>query len=228
MPESSDFIENLSADDLAKIARKMKKARDSYAKMGIIGEYVDWGERQPLLWHMTRTGEYETWDDPLLWSELEGGLSSASAEDVAEFLTKVESYDAGDYHISRLVEWWPVALDKLVCRAYAQDPEAFESRLHELSEPVRRGIDLVRRRFGAIERDEVEDAVLRGLAHEQVHGYGITERVHMVRDGKLEEVHLRDHTGRFEVFDEFIELFGTREQWGEETGESLADILRIP
>ncbi len=215
MSESSHSFEALSSDDLAKIARKMQKARDGYAKMNAIGEYVDWGERQPLLWHLTRTGAYETWNDPLLWSELESGMSSASAEDVAEFLTKVESFDAGDYGILRLVEWWPMALDKLVCRAYAEDRQAFESRLDELSEPVRRGIDLVRRRFGAIERDEVEDAVLRGLAYQQVQKYGIHERVYMVRDGKLEEVHLRDHTGRFEDFDEFIELFGTSEEWGE-------------
>jgi hypothetical protein len=224
MSESTTPFDDLSADDIAKIARKMNKASDSYAKLNAIGEFVDWGERLPLLWHMTRTGAYETWNDPLLWGELEGGLDSASAEDVAEFLTKVESYDAGDYNITRLVEWWPLSLDKLVARAYAEDAEAFESRLDELSEPVRRGIDLVRRRFGAIERDEVQGDVVRGLAYEQVNSYGITERVYMPGDDGAEEVRLRDHEGRYEAFDEFIELFGTTEEWGEAV---LAEALEV-
>ncbi len=83
----------LSPDDLETLVRKIKKARDSYAKMDEMDNYVDWGQRKPLLWHLTRTGILDTWNEPELWTELVEGIEHASAEDVAAFLSKVETYD---------------------------------------------------------------------------------------------------------------------------------------
>jgi hypothetical protein len=86
-------IAELAPEDLETLVRKMKKGRDSYAAMNEMEPYVGWGDRKKLLWHLTREGLLDTWNEPQLWSELVDGYEHASAEDVAMFLTKVEAYD---------------------------------------------------------------------------------------------------------------------------------------
>ena len=120
-------------------------------------------------------------------------LDEASAEDLVDFLSKVTTFDkenepGGDEHYyedefydgydgygdvsyheppfeaQRLAEFWPIDLDRMAMHAYAKDPDLVEARLADFFPDVRKGLDLVRRRFGAIEIADLPADTISSLA----------------------------------------------------------------
>ncbi len=88
-------IYGIQPDQFESIVNQIKKASDSYAKMDIFDEFdVDWGDRKPALWELIRQGHYDAWNDPAIWGELAESIELASAEDLVNFLAKVERFDA--------------------------------------------------------------------------------------------------------------------------------------
>ena len=245
MSDSTEQPFELSDDDIATIAKKVKNARDSYAKMNVLSEYVDWGERSELLWHLTRSGDIDAAADPQLWGELGNAYEHASPDDVAELLAQIEQFDVQDppagasspgahgaqdpfmqpdpayenpephYSSPRLVEFWPHRLDALAMQAYADDPEAIRARIDEYDEDIEKGIRLVQRRFGEIELDEVPDATLELLADQHVVENGLPGRVYVIRDDELVEQDISTYDGVPDAFYSFVELFGSLDDWSE-------------
>ena len=204
----------LSTEEIEELVRAIRDAPDTYAKMEAMEPYVAFGERRKLLWELTRTGALPTWDEPELWSELANGYAWADGQDVVDFLSKIESYDTLGYESQRLVEYWPISLDDLVCLAYADDPEPIEESCDLLPETICNGLRLVLRRFEAIEEEDLPTNVLDDLATQHIDGGGLPNQVKMVRNEELVDVDLHDHLGPKPGLYQFIELFGSKEDWG--------------
>lgn len=214
MNDKAPNFPDLTDEEVEALVEAIRAASDEYEKMDAMEPYVSWGERRQLLWELTRTGALPTWEEPALWSELANGLAWASSDDVVAFLRNIESYDSGCHESFRLVDFWPAALDELAVRAYANDPEPFDEHWEEFPERVRKGFELVLRRFGELEVDELSTDVVDALARQHV-AEGLPMRALMVRDGEPEEVELHDHAGPKPGLYEFIDQFGDRERWGE-------------
>lgn len=244
----SDTIFGIEADRIDDIVRKIKKESDNYAKMDVLEEFgVDWGDRVAALWELIRQGHYDAWNDPAIWSEIVGeiGMEQAGAEDLVEFLTRVEHFDeqqheaaaepADDgyyeddgyyddchydggyvepaYESPRLVTFWPEKLDVMAMHAYARDPELVESRMSECSPEVLKGLQLVRRRFGAIERDELPEDTVESLASTHMWN-SLPWYVWDVVDGELTKVEIgrRDDEG-VAAKKEFLSNFVDQQTW---------------
>lgn len=92
---------DVSPEQMESVARKMLKASDNYAKMDVLEDVVDWGDRMPFVWHMIDAGVYPAWEDPAIWFELADHAGEVSGEQIAAFLARVKSYapavvEAGD------------------------------------------------------------------------------------------------------------------------------------
>lgn len=210
--ERTPVVANLDESQLEELVESIRTAADGYAKMDAMEPYVSWGERRRLLWELTRSEALDTWNQPALWDELANGLAWASGEDVVAFLGRIESYEFEHRETERLVEFWPLSLDELAMRAYEENPEPFDEHWRDFPEFVRRGFELVLRRFGTLEREELSYDAIDALARQHAVN-GLPTRVLLFRDGTLEEVELHNHAGVKPGLYEFIELFGTREEW---------------
>jgi hypothetical protein len=250
------FDELLSDDEIATIVRKVGKARDNFAKMDVLSEYVDWGRREELLWWLVAEGHLAAAEDPYLWSKLaENYADYGTPGTVADLLAAVEEYDVwekpesdphgggrgGDpfydeammapeqedpdphWSSQRLVDFWPIHLDKLAVRAYADDADALLDRADDFSDEVQKGFKLVQRRFGDIEVDALPDDIIDTLATEHIEGTGLPNRILMVEDGEVVEADYSDYNGDPEGLYDFIELHGSRQAWNEAVLEHALD-----
>src|SRR5690554_165987 len=252
----SQSILGLAAEQIETVVRKLKNGSDSYSKMNVLEDFgVGWSERLPVLWELVREGHYDAWNDPAIWGELAGeeGLGLVSADDLVDFLAKVEHYDAqkddvevaegpefddeysdeysdeyydeyGDeyydggnqqpeYKSPRLVSFWPEHLDAMAMRAYAEDAELVESRAWEFATDIQKGLQLVRRRFGVIGRDELPEDTVASFA--QIHvGQGLPWYVWDVVDGALSKREIgRADGGGPEAKQEFLANFVDEDSW---------------
>jgi hypothetical protein len=232
MPENDAPFPNLTDDDIEILVRRIEKASDSYGMTGALQEYAGRSERRRLLWHLTRTEALETEHFPALWSDLAAGAQHTSPEDVVDFLTRIESYDApGDgvrdaHRLDRLVAYWPVVLDRLACRAYAEAPDLFDERWDDFDD-VQKGLTLVQRRFGDVEIDELPDGILRDLAEIQVREDGLPTHLHLVEEGELNRVRVEDMGDGWTYnasFYDFIGAYGSRRDWEEAVLEVALEI----
>ena len=214
---------DLSEEETRQLVDAIERAEDTYAKMDAMEPYVDWGQRRRLLWELTRSRELKTCRQPQLWDELANGLAWASGEDVVALLTCVESYDQGNFESRRLIDDWPISLDRLVCRAYAEDPEPFHEAWDQFPDPVKTGLRMVFRRFGALERDEIPEDIVRRLAAQHIKGGGLPMRVPIVASGEVVEVELYGHEGPKPDLYNFVELFGEQEEWSRAVLEETLD-----
>ena len=124
-----------------------------------------------------------------------------------------EGYSTPPFESKRIVSFWPWTLDTLAMNAYARDPEMVEGRAADFHPDVQRGLQLVRRRFGAIPREELPQGTLEDLAErfvwETFHG-----NLWDVVDGELSFVIVNgaDETARANRA-RFFSHFADEETW---------------
>jgi len=227
MSDKAPNFPELTDEEIDELVRSIRSASGEYEKMDAMESYVSWGERRQLLWELTRSGALPTWSEPALWGELANGLAWASSDDVVAFLRNIDSYDSDSHENFRLVEFWPVALDELAVRAYAEDPEPFDEHWEEFPDPVRRGFELVLRRFGALDRDELSTDAVDALARQHV-AEGLPMRAWTVEEGEPREVELYDHGGPKPGLYRFVEQFGDLERWSRRVLEHTLSSDRDP
>lgn len=92
MQEAQRFT--IPAEEMEKLAQRMLKAPDVYAKSAVLDGVVDYSDRASFMWHMIAEGIYPAWEDPAIWSELAEHAAEASVAQIVEFLTKVRSFGA--------------------------------------------------------------------------------------------------------------------------------------
>ena len=185
----SDEVYGVPADKIPTLVRQLEEINENWAKLQPLYKAgVASRDRHALLWELVRRGDYPAWDDPVVWETLasESGMKAASAQDIVDFLSKVSAFDKerdgddgshDDYYDDmdgydsepvfesfRLARFWPWHLDTMAMHAYAEDRELVEEAAHTFSEDLQQGLQLVRRRFGVIKKEEVADEVVNSLA----------------------------------------------------------------
>ncbi len=221
----------LTGDDIEAMVRRIEKAPDFHSMRDILVEHVGWDERHRLLWHLTRTRALATECFPHLWSELVVGYEDhASPDDVVALLGRIEAYDSHrpdieephgrgtgvTYRPERLIEDWPIALDRLACAAYHEAPRLFCERWETFDATIQKGVKLVQRRFDDRERDDCPEGMVRELAKIHVREDGLPARLPIVEEGELNQKRTRTPDGYASwLLDDFIELYGPRDAWEE-------------
>lgn len=195
---------------LAGLVKKLQKAKDEYAKSDAIGNVAEWSQRPALVYDLWKSGLYDVPKDPDLW-ELLGDFGAFGGSDVVEFLETATNENVWGGHLP----YWARTMDRLVMKVYARDPEPIEAGWKELPDLNRKGVAFVRARFGK-DTDGLLSDEMGALAKRHAENYGLEDRVLWpTEEGFVEEQHLFEGPERTPtaLFDEFIGLFGTHEQW---------------
>ena len=132
-------------------------------------------------------------------------------------------YSKPPFESPRLAQFWPLHLDAMAMHAYAEDRELVEGAAESFSEDIQRGLQLVRRRFGVLEREEVADKVVTSLASVEVWG-GLPGPIWDWDDGEL--VALKNNYGGEEgetAKQRFVEQFADGPTWGRAILEALGE-----
>lgn len=194
-----------SEKKLAKLAERLKKAKDEYKKDDILEKAAgEWSLKYPLLLHLFREDIYDVGADWTLWRFLAENTHLLNGQDVAKLLRTAKPKK--DQHCPHL-PGWPGALDEMVMRVYARDPEPIEAVLPELKGAIATGVKFCLARFG---KDVKLGNQAKGLAKQMVDAYGIGERILWpTEDGQIEERDLFHGYRRDEPtehFSAFLEL----------------------
>lgn len=145
------------------------------------------------------------------------GRDQAICEDEYDQGFHDDHYDGGyeepGYESPRLVSFWPEALDAMAMHAYAENAELVESRLNEFDPKVQKGLQLVRRRFGAVERDVLPDQTVESLAKTHV-WQSLPWYVWDVVDAELTQLEIggQDSDGLRARW-QFLSNFSDEQQW---------------
>ncbi len=241
-----DSVSPHDLDALVDVVARESFGDGSFSELRELGFYSP-RYIQDLVWFLTERQLLDAGSHPQTWQYLVPGASRVEPWVVAEFLSGVDCLDvipddydgplstdesfAGESHYAylsadpdvcvtrKLVPWWPSALDQMVLPAFFDDPTPFLERRETLWEPVRKGLDLVRFRCGDLDRDELLDDVLGGLAEtwldqtlpDWVHtgdqdewGRGL-DYIQLVRSDTWSEQGLRDVVELFGKWREFEE-----------------------
>jgi antitoxin component YwqK of YwqJK toxin-antitoxin module len=188
-----DLNDKKAEKKLKSIGGKVKKAKSSYKKLDAArADLIEYSAGVVMIWHLHQTGHIDLAVEPELWTELADSSAAASPAEVFALLSKIQAYDHNKVEAYRFVSFWPESLDRLVAHAYAWEPEAFAD-WRSLPSPVRDGVALVLRRFGAITREELPPTTVAELATRHVLRYGLNDRpwrpvegARGVLDGKIE------------------------------------------
>jgi len=213
--------EKLAKDEkkLAKIAAKVVKKRDEYAKRDALNAACGYPEVGPLLMRLWRSGLLALEQEQSLWQVLAEHHALVKADELLGLLSKVTAVSETVYcgHLPG----WPRDLDTLVAHVYDLEPAPFEARFGDLPTDMRRGVAFVLARAG-VDVGEALDGQLDELTSKHVDDYGMEDRILWWVDGELEEVQLYDtlpeegHRREPNAhFYQLVELFGTREEWAQ-------------
>ncbi|WP_168210483.1 hypothetical protein [Persicimonas caeni] len=124
-------------------------------------------------------------------------------------------YEQPAYESPRLVSFWPEALDTMAMHAYAADAEVVEARAGEFAPEVQKGLQLVRRRFGKISRDELPEETAESLATTHV-WKSLPWYAWDVVDGELTKLEIGRQDGHGpEAKRRFLSNFIDEEQWAQ-------------
>jgi antitoxin component YwqK of YwqJK toxin-antitoxin module len=202
---------DLTAKKLTSIAKKIRKQKESHAKMDAIGDVVDYGLRQALLLHLHARGILNLSEEPVLWAELING--AVSGAQLVDILTGIKSYATPEHPLGMLTSFWPRSLDELSGQVYARDPGPLDAAWADFPEPVKKGFALVLRRLGTLGEADIDGGVLADLA--QVHvDEGLPDYLWMLTPDGPERAKVYGENRRpNEEFYRFLGLFGPREEW---------------
>lgn len=209
---------------LAKLAERLKKAKDEYKKDDILEKAAgEWSLKYPLLLHLFREDIYDLGADWELWRFLAENTHLVTGEDVAKLLRTANPKK--DMH-SPHIPGWPGSLDEMVMRVYAKDPEPIDAVLPELKGKLATGVKFCLARFG---KDVKVGDHAKGLAKKMVDDYGIGERILWpTGDGDVDwrdlfHGHRRDEPT--EHFAPFLELLTDSDSYEEAVLEAVMQRL---
>lgn len=212
--DSGPAFKSLTGKQVASIVAKLAKIDADYKGDSIFEKAgIDWGDRDPLRWHIAHHGLLEP-THPTLLHRLSESAWSASAEQVFAVVPKLDA-DVKKSVALELMPGWPLPADVILVRAAELDPARLEGLLASASPRLRRGIQLVRGRLGASLEDGDRKAVLSGLAEMEAKDYGLPSWSGVNGTGIC--VRMPSQAGeRNEPFRNTAELarhFGTEAEW---------------
>ncbi|HSA21832.1 MAG TPA: hypothetical protein P5076_10305, partial [Myxococcota bacterium] len=193
-----------------KVLKKLKKAKDHYAKADALGERVEYGQRAAFLLHLWRGGHLDVPADPDLWELLCEVDELVRGEEVVAFLRAAQTKDA----YATVLPGWPDSLDRLVMEVYAREPGPIDAARDSLPGPMRAGVALVQARFGKSAGDTLK-GLLPALAAAHVER-GLGPDIWWPGEGGLPEQRklFLDYQGtRTELFDRLLGFFGPYEDF---------------
>jgi len=211
--------ESIASDEklLQRVAAKVAKAKDQYAKRDAIRDACEYGEEVPLLLHLWRAGHVDLSKEPDLWEMLSYADEHFTG---AEVMTLLRGLKPSKDTYCGLVAKWPTYVDRLLTRIYARDPEAIDAAWEDLPPKVRRGVAFVLARFGVDIGSEAA-ALAKLLAKRSAREY-LDSRVcwpTKTDEGWVVEEKTLDWTEpSFEepgAVEELLQLFTTLEDFGE-------------
>ncbi len=200
---------------LAKLAERLKKAKDEYKKDEILEKAAgEWSLKYTLLLHLFREDIYDLGADWEMWRFLAERANDLTGADVAKLLKSAKPKK--DMH-SPHIPGWPGSLDEMVMKVYPKDPEPIDAVLPELKGKIATGVKFCLARFG---KDVKVGNQAKGLAQKMVEGYGIEERILWptadgtdVEERRLFTNHRRDEPT--EHFATFLELLTDTDSYEE-------------
>jgi len=203
--------QTLASDDKlrAKVAKAFKKARDQDGKEKAITAEVDRKRRAAYLVHLWRSGDISVGNDQVLWQMLGTGVGLLDGADIVRLLEGVTDID--DAHCD-ILPGWPGQLDALTMAIYSRDPGPIDAVWNKMPTAIRRGLALVRARFG--HNDGLLAGEMDALVEQHQEAHGLTAVLWPV-DGVVESLKLfSDYNGtRTPAFDRLRALFGTEAEW---------------
>lgn len=193
-----------------KVVKKLKKAKDNYAKYDVLREHVDSSYADAYLVHLWRGGHLDLGRDPDLWEQLSNAEALLSGEDLIAFLKAAKlPEDNGP-----ILPYWPEYLDKLAMGVYRRDPAPIDAAWEALPGKVKKGVAFVRARFGRNVGATLQGE-LAALVAKHVDQYGLGRVLWPDETGKLEsrELYSDSRGTKTPYFDKVLSLFGTYDEW---------------
>ncbi len=218
LPESLRKNEKLAA----RIAKKIKKARDAYDKEGVLAsEYsIESGQEGCYLVFLWKKSLLDITANFELWYMLSNASGVFDGPMLMEFLAKAKPEKNSEDTFPYLPGWnkW---LDDLVMDVYMRDPGPIDEAWHALPEKMKLGVATCLARFG---KDTGE--LLAGHMDTLVDSYlphGVTDSIVWPSDDRtflVERKFLEGNT-HTAVFEEYIEFFGGMDSWIEKIEAKL-------